>query len=312
MAHFHKMANGERISGTKLGAPGGSVTVGLWGYLGFNGSELKVQADNGKIKVAKGAISGNSRQWSLSGAAGEKAKVSALYSDEFGTHTWDWFDVEFSAGGGGGSGKNAAGKYTDSAFEQVTTSTKPSARDVVNMLLSVWPALNQTGARTLTSQFMAETGGGKHCYNWNLGNVKASANEPHMYLRGVWEVYGSPEAAEAASTKAAGKAHVATAEEIKKHGWGCPPGKAIVVYDPPHSQCRFRAYNNLQEGAQKWLRHHQNIANRDSEYINTLNGGDTAAVAKALKKVGYYTASESDYARGMANWKKIIDKELGS
>jgi hypothetical protein len=241
----------------------------------------------------------------------KKLTVSAPYKDEFGTHTWDWFEVEFTAGGGGGGGKNAAGKYTESPLEEVTKGTKPSAREVVNMLVSVWPELTQTGARTLTSQFMAETGGGMYCFNWNLGNVKAGANEPHMYLKGVWEVSGSREAADGAAAKAGGKAHVATEEEIKKHGWGCPPGKAIVVFDPPHAQCRFRAYANLQEGAQRWLNDHRAIVTRDSNYLNTLNSGDTAAVAKALKKVGYYSAAESNYARGMGNWKKIIDKELG-
>ncbi len=311
MGHFHKLAGGTRISEQKLTIGGTSVTVGFWGYIGFNKSELNVQPDNAKVKATRGGITGNSRQWTISGATGDKARINALYRDEFGTHTWDWFEVEFTSGGGGGGGKNAAGKYTDSPLEQVTKTTKPTAREVVNMLLSVWPELTQTGARTLTSQFMAETGGGKYCFNWNLGNVKASASEPHMYLKGVWEVYGSKESAEGAAAKAGGKAHVATEEEIKKNGWGCPPGKAIVVFDPPHAQCRFRAYGTLQEGAQRWLNHHKAIATRDSTFVASLNSGDTAVVAKALKKVGYYTAAESDYAKGMANWKKIIDKELG-
>ena len=78
-------------------------------------------------------------------------------------------------------------KYTDNPNERVTTRTTPAYADVVAMLLVAWPDLNQNGARTLTAQFVAETGGGKYCFNWNLGNEKAGANIPHMYLRNVWE-----------------------------------------------------------------------------------------------------------------------------
>ena len=73
-------------------------------------------------------------------------------------------------------------KYTSNPNEVPTQTTTPSALDVVNMLLHVWTALNQNGARTLTAQFMAETGEGRFCFNWNLGNVKAAATDPHMYL----------------------------------------------------------------------------------------------------------------------------------
>jgi len=97
MGHFHKMANGERISTQKLKVAGGSVTVGLWGYIGFNGSELEVKPDNSRVTGTRGSVVGNSRQWTLNGAVGEQAKIKALYSDEFGTHIWDWFEVEFVA-----------------------------------------------------------------------------------------------------------------------------------------------------------------------------------------------------------------------
>ena len=49
--------------------------------------------------------------------------------------------------------------FTTNPNEVATAQTKPSAADVVAMLLNVWPELTQNGARTLTAQFMAETGG---------------------------------------------------------------------------------------------------------------------------------------------------------
>jgi len=202
----------------------------------------------------------------------------------------------------------AGRKYTASPHEVVTRTTTPTPRQVVDMLVANWNALTENGARTLTAQFMAETGGGKYCFNWNLGNVKAGANEPHMYLRNVWECASAAGAASQVAT-GNGLARIATADEIKKHGWKCPV--ATVVFEPPHGQCRFRAYASLQDGAKRWLGHHQRIAAKDAGYVTALNAGDIAAVAHALKVARYYTASETDYARNMTRTRAQIDKALG-
>jgi peptidoglycan hydrolase-like protein with peptidoglycan-binding domain len=199
-------------------------------------------------------------------------------------------------------------RYTNNPNEVPTQTTTPTARQVVEMLRGNWSALTENGARTLTAQFMAETGGGKYCFNWNLGNVKASANEPHMYLRNVWEC-ASAGTAEALVAKSGGLARIASAEEMKQRGWRCPA--AAVVFDPPHPQCRFRAYASLRDGAQRWLGHHMRIAGKDGDYVNALNNGDVSAVAHALKVARYYTASESDYARAMMRTKAQIDRTLG-
>ena len=216
----------------------------------------------------------------------------------------------YSPKSGGAPGSGPGKKFTDSAKEVVTERTTPAPSDVVALLKGNWTELQEAGARTLTAQFMHETGGGKYCFNWNLGNVKSGPNEMHMYLKGVWEV-DSPEQANSQVAKSGGLGRIATADEIKKHGWSCPPGKNVVVFSPPHSQCRFRAYASLQEGAQKWMGHHKNIALKNSQYLTEVNGGDCAAVARSLKKVGYYTGGEADYARSMTAQKAKIDQTLG-
>jgi len=203
------------------------------------------------------------------------------------------------------------GTYTDNPNEIAAHTTKPALDDVVSALRSAWPALSEEGARTLAAQFMAETGGGRYCFNWNLGNVKAGSNEPHMYLRHVWEV-DTPEGAAAAVVRSGGLAHLATPEEIAKHGWACPPRKAVVVFEPPHSACRFRAYASLEEGVRHWVAYHERVAGRDATYLDALNDGDTAAVAHALKRAHTYTAAESDYARLLAARKALIDHKTGS
>lgn len=204
-----------------------------------------------------------------------------------------------------GTGK----KYTTSALEQVTTRTTPTPAEVVNLLFEKWPELNKTGAKVLTAQSMAETGDWKFCFNWNLGNVKAGSGESHMYLSNVWECVAS-ENAQSHVDKAGGSAHIATEDEAKKRGWSCP-GKSIVVFQPPHAQCRFKAYNSLAEGAQRWINHHQKIAARDATYLQALNDGDIAAVAKKLKATGYYTANETQYKNAMIGKKAVVDKAVG-
>jgi hypothetical protein len=209
-----------------------------------------------------------------------------------------------STRGGSKNGK----KYTDSPNEFVTTRTTPSVAAVVMMLQAAWPELTNNGARTLTAQFMAETGGGKYCFNWNLGNVKAGANEPHMYLANVWEC-DSQDGANAQIARSGGLARIATSDEIRVHGWKCP--RVVVVFSPPHPQCRFRAYASLADGAQRWLGHHRRIASRNPNFLAALNVGDVAAVAHALKMARYYTAAEVDYARAMRRAKADVDRQLG-
>lgn len=305
MANFCSVPKEERITEVTIPnsmAPGAKpVTIGLMGYLDFQGKELSILRPP-YIEVTKGTIKGNVRMYEISSYHPGDWTLEALTPEG---QTWDKLIVHVAAPRGDGS------TFTSNPLEVVTRRTTPTALQVVEMLKRAWPDLTEAGARTLTAQFMGETGSGKHCYNWNLGNVKSDDKQPHMFLKGVWEV-DSPERAKAQMASAGGLAHIATAEEIKKHGWGCPPGSSIVVFQPPHPQCRFRAYRTLEEGAQRWMGNHQRIAKLNPGYLASVNAGDTAAVAHTLKKVRYYTASESDYARSMAAHKTRIDHELGS
>lgn len=203
---------------------------------------------------------------------------------------------------------SAGRKYTTSPNEVAVKTTTPTAREVVDMLLVTWPEIHPTGARTLTAQFMAETGGGQSCFNWNLGNVKSGADQPHIYLQNTWECR-SKSVADADVANGKGLARIATADEIKKRHWKCP--NTVVVFSPPHEQSRFRAYATLQEGAQRWLSLHQRIAKSNSAYLKALQAADVAAAAKALWKAGYYTAAEADYASAMTDQKRILDRALG-
>jgi len=289
-----------------------SVTIGIWGFKDFEGKDLHilappyVQVRKGKVVKDASGIEGRVQLYELSGHNPGKYSIEAQTQAG---GTWDTLTVYikdrlperiFPA--------SVNGKYTDNPNEVPTRTTSPTPQQVVAMLLQSWPALNQNGARTLTAQFMAETGG-TNCFNWNLGNVKSGPNEPHMYLRDVWEC---DSAARAAAQVAAAKtlSYIATPEEAKRRRWKCP--QTIVVFEPPHPQCRFRAYNSLSEGAQRWIGHHQGTARKKPGYLDALNAGDITTVAHILKSVGYYTAAEADYAAAMKTHKVAIDRALGA
>lgn len=308
MANFQK--HGKNVHGLTLKAPGQkSYEIGLWGPLDpRNNQELTVAPApaNAAIMCKSGKMIGTRvRVWSIAGLPPGSTLITAF---DAGGAVWTSVTIDTSpAGGGGASGPGRL--YTEHANERRTKTTTPTAKEVVDMLFAEWAELTQAGARTLTAQFMGETGSGRYCFNWNLGNVKSpSQNVPHMYLRNVWECMSESQAASAVTANSE-LVHIATEDEIKKHGWRCK--NTVVVFNPPHPACRFRAYDSLREGAQRWLGHHKGIAAKNAIYLEKLNAGDIPAVAHILKQNKYYTAAESDYRAAMERHRKEIDRSLG-
>jgi hypothetical protein len=243
------------------------------------------------------------RIWQFKGLPAGKHLVEA---QEATGSVWTSVTIEVKAGGGG-----SPRIHTKNNNETATQKTTATPQQVIDAVKAAWPALTENGARVLAAQHMSETGNGQHCYNWNLGNVKAIGSENlHMYLHGVWECVANPDRAAEHVAKGGGNAHIATDEETLAHKWKCPA--TIVVFNPPHPASRFRGFATLQEGAEFFVEKHQTMAAKNSAYLTKLNAGDTAFVAKFLKQNGYYSASESTYAAGLKRCKATIDKSLGA
>jgi hypothetical protein len=211
---------------------------------------------------------------------------------------------------GPGAGSTAGDGAPARPHEVPILTTTPSVRQIVSAVKTAWPELTEQGARTLAAQYMAETDGGRFCFNWNVGNIRARPNEPHVYLERVWEV-GSVEGARAEVARAPGLVHIATDAEVRQHGWSCPPGKAILVFEGRHPRCRFRAYRSLADGVKHWTAHLRGLAKKFVVLLFALNQGDTVTVANTLHEGRYYTAAPEDYARAMAVRKAEIDRVLG-
>lgn len=113
------------------------------------------------------------------------------------------------------------------------------------------------------SQWALETGRGKSCFNYNVGNIKQfDHTKPLHMLNRVWEIVD---------------------------------GKR-VEFSPPHPQTWFRAYDSLGDGVVDYL---SVLKRRFSRATPALLSGEPATFAEVLGACGYYTASASEYRAAM-------------
>lgn len=313
MAHFVN-AKGTRISNTIVkGGLGQPLTVGVYGAAGLS------VGPNDTTVAGITCLGPDKNQFTWYRLTPKKI-ANVMVEAKMGSAVWDYFQL--AVGQPTYSGADAAyarsapkadGRYTDNPNEVPVKRTSPAPGDVVAMLERNWAELTETGARTLTAQFMHETGEGRSCWNWNLGNVKCKKDEtnvPHHYLKGTWEIL-SESAGNQLAAESQGLAYIATAEEAKKRGWTAAAGKVVAVFEPPHWIARFKSYASLEDGAKRWISHHRGVAGRFPTYIATLNTGDCVTVANLLHRAKYYTGSEGIYARSMESMKAKVDRALG-
>jgi len=171
--------------------------------------------------------------------------------------------------------------------------TTPTLEAYVAAVVRAWTdveACSREACAVLWAQYMIETGGRSCCFNWNIGNVKASdLSRPWHALRGVWE--GLP-ALEAARLVARGEA---VYDANAAHQRAVAP-RTAVVFEPPHPATRFRAFDSLDEAMGEHL---SLLRRRFSRGWPGVLAGDVVAFAAGLRAQGYFTASAEAYAAGM-------------
>lgn len=122
--------------------------------------------------------------------------------------------------------------------------------------------------------------GGSSCWCHNVGNVRASADEPHALLPGAYE-FGA--------TLPAGATQIPPPP-----GAAVPPGRPIC-YLLPASVQRFRAYSSLSEGCAGKL---ALLLRRWPAAVDALRDaeGAEAAVQFVAALRGYFTGDAGQYA----------------
>lgn len=118
----------------------------------------------------------------------------------------------------------------------------------------------------LYAQTALETGRfakGFHCYNW--GNIKSRPDDGFY-----WTMFRCSEVINGVNT----------------------------FFDPPHDQCKFKAYKTAIEGAEDYI----NFLSKRKRYVAAwaaLLEGNPEKYSHELKIAGYYTANEALYTKGV-------------
>jgi len=156
---------------------------------------------------------------------------------------------------------------------------KPLARPAINVTLAQWGL---------------ETGRGKACFNFGLGNVKATDKWQGDYC----ERYCNELLTEAQANSAffrAGKREDGTPDVV----FGATVGNLrIVNFYPPNPASRFRAFDSLEDGALDYL---AILADRFASAWSYLEAGDADGFAHALHRARYFTADPKTYAAGLVS-----------
>lgn len=176
-----------------------------------------------------------------------------------------------------------------------TVRTTPTMRDFADALQSVAPELHRASAGVLWAQFACETADGRHCYGWNLGNVKwlPGCVEDYHVLRGVWE---GVTPATADRLLSSGQWERSTNPD---HAKAVGPGRVAVIALPSNPASWFRSYPSLAVGMAHFVAGKRKASSRYASAWPFVLSGDCNAYARELGRKGYYTASPDAYAAAM-------------
>lgn len=142
------------------------------------------------------------------------------------------------------------------------------------------------------AQWAQESARGKSCFNWNLGNIKATAKWPGNYCaRYCNEVLTQAQANDALAR--AGTREDGTPDVVFG---GVIGTQRIVHFYPSNPATFFRAFDTIEAGALDYL---DILYDRFNAAWKYLQAGDAIAFAAALRVMRYYTAPESTYSAGL-------------
>lgn len=152
--------------------------------------------------------------------------------------------------------------------------TTITSLDFIEAIIIAWKTkfneeISENSAYIICAKYSLETGFGKSCWNFNIGNIKKAINDSHQdgyfQLPGTWEIIN---------------------------------GKK-VIFPPEHPASYFRHYNKLSDAMIDYL---QFVSSKNyEEAFKALKTGDPAAYTKALKRAKYYTAPEEEYTKAVVS-----------
>ena len=197
-----------------------------------------------------------------------------------------------------------------------TVRTTPSKLDFALAVLKEWPDANKPNIGVLWAHFAGETGEGKYCWNWNLGNVKKVKGDGFNYvsLRGVWEGFklkdldGDGDIDDDDKQLLIDrlvKTGLWSRDDNRDHAIAVGKDKVSMIASVNNPASWFRAYDNLNVGMHFYINMKRNPASRYASAWPFIVGGMPKSYAYELGAKRYYTANRDVYARSM---QKHFDK----
>lgn len=183
--------------------------------------------------------------------------------------------------------------------EAVRTTFSPD--ELGEQILRSVRSLPRQGLRLLIAHWAGETGWGRDCWNFNIGNKKAtSAQQSYVALNCDENL----PRADVLRMHAADPDHV----QITLDANGNIPDSATLhaVFLPPHRVTWFRAFDSFAAGVSDYLGMLQR--NFPEAWQVVLDGGSAEEYAKWLKQRRYYTASLSRYTRLLNDQLALVDE----
>lgn len=145
----------------------------------------------------------------------------------------------------------------------------------------------------LLAQWAHETGRGRSCYGWNLGNAKATAAwDGDFCERACNELLTEKQAADALA-RAAPRTDGPGSDVLLG---GTVGSLRIVWFYASNPASRFRAFPTLDAGALDYL---DLLHNRFASAWPSVIAGDPQRFIASLKASGYFTGNEREYLRGV-------------
>lgn len=154
--------------------------------------------------------------------------------------------------------------------------------------------LTRPAVDLLLAQWGLETGRGRSCYSWGLGNVKATP----AWQGDHCERYCNELLTEQQARDALTRATLLPDGTLDVILGGVVGGKRIVNFYPPNPATWFRAFDSIEAGALDYL---SILADRFASAWRYLELGDAPGFALALSKARYYTADPKSYAAGLVS-----------
>lgn len=148
----------------------------------------------------------------------------------------------------------------------------------------------------LLAHWALETGRGKKCIAYNLGNIKASPLKDHCYFQ-TWERLGLA-TADAYASRSSAKEPCEITNRM--------PTYALVSFRPFHPACRFLAYEALDAGVRDYV---AILKIRFSKAWPAVLSGDPVNFVTELYNHRYFTGDPAIYTRSVVSlWHEYIDK----